>query len=82
MDPEGRQHSPGGDQNPKQRRSLRSLNALTTRFVKLLQEAEGGVLDLKEVSETSQSHSTSSTYPKSGHVPSDFLHNEYNNIYT
>ncbi|XP_041792489.1 transcription factor E2F4-like [Chelmon rostratus] len=48
MDPEGRQHSPGGDQNPKQRRSLRSLNALTTRFVKLLQEAEGGVLDLKE----------------------------------
>uniref|UniRef100_A0A3B4XEK2 Uncharacterized protein n=1 Tax=Seriola lalandi dorsalis TaxID=1841481 RepID=A0A3B4XEK2_SERLL len=39
------------DQNPKYQRSLRSLNVLAARFVKLLQEAEGGTLDLKEVSE-------------------------------
>lgn len=51
MDYEG---SPGEvtvmtDQKPKCHRSTRSLNMLTRRFVKLLQEAEGGVLDLKEV---------------------------------
>ncbi|XP_022595323.1 transcription factor E2F4-like [Seriola dumerili] len=53
MDPEGGPHSPDGetampDQNPKYQRSLRSLNVLAARFVKLLQEAEGGTLDLKE----------------------------------
>ncbi|XP_070760125.1 transcription factor E2F4-like [Enoplosus armatus] len=36
------------DKNPKYQRSLRSLNVLATRFVGLLQEAEGGVLDLKD----------------------------------
>ncbi|XP_040891359.1 transcription factor E2F4-like [Toxotes jaculatrix] len=53
MDPEWSPHSPGGetalpDQNPKNQRSLRSLHVMATRFVKLLQEAEGGQLDLKE----------------------------------
>ncbi|XP_040010564.1 transcription factor E2F4-like isoform X2 [Xiphias gladius] len=53
MDPEGSPHSPDGetakpDQNPKYQRSLRSLHVLAARFVTLLQEAEGGVLDLKE----------------------------------
>ncbi|XP_018523484.1 transcription factor E2F4 [Lates calcarifer] len=53
MDAELSPHSPDGDtdmpdQNPKSQRSLRSLHLLATRFVKLLQEAEGGVLDLKE----------------------------------
>ncbi|KAI3377862.1 hypothetical protein L3Q82_008997 [Scortum barcoo] len=52
MDPEV-PHSPDGETSkpghtPKNQRSLRSLNVLTTRFVKLLQEAEGGVLDLKD----------------------------------
>lgn len=56
MDPEEIPHSPDEetvlpDQHPKYQRSLRSLNVLATRFVKLLQEAEGGVLDLKDVSE-------------------------------
>lgn len=56
MDPEGGPHSPEGepattDQNPKNQRSLRSLHTLATRFVRLLQKADGGVLDLKEVSE-------------------------------
>lgn len=37
------------DQHPKYQRSLRSLNLMAIRFVKLLQEAEGGMLDLKEV---------------------------------
>ncbi|XP_045888097.1 transcription factor E2F4-like isoform X1 [Micropterus dolomieu] len=53
MEPEDSPHSPDGeavmpDQNPKYQRSLRSLNVLATRFVRLLQETEGGVLDLKE----------------------------------
>ncbi|XP_070819459.1 transcription factor E2F4-like [Chaetodon trifascialis] len=52
MDPGGRQHISGAtavpDLNPKHQRSLRSLNVLATRFVRLLQEAEDGVLDLKE----------------------------------
>ncbi|KAG8001514.1 Transcription factor E2F5 [Nibea albiflora] len=53
MDPEGSLTSPVGDctvveQNPKYQRSLRSLNVLATRFVMLLQEAEGGVLDIKD----------------------------------
>lgn len=39
------------DQIPKSQRSLRSLNVLATKFIKLLQEAEDGVLDLKHVSE-------------------------------
>ncbi|XP_067446706.1 transcription factor E2F5-like [Thunnus thynnus] len=52
MDPEGNPHSPDGetamsDQSPKYQRCQRSLNVLTTRFVRLLQEAQGGVLDLK-----------------------------------
>lgn len=70
MDPGGSPHSPGGDtavpdESPKYQRSLRSLNALATRFVRLLQEAEGGVLDLKDVSELRgpQSHSTAHTGP-------------------
>ncbi|XP_029353811.1 transcription factor E2F5-like isoform X2 [Echeneis naucrates] len=46
-------HSPYGetamsDQSPKYQRSLRSLNMLTLKFVNLLQEAEGGILDLKD----------------------------------
>ncbi|XP_026233929.1 transcription factor E2F5-like isoform X2 [Anabas testudineus] len=53
MDPEVSPHSPDEetvlpDQIPKYQRSMRSLNLLATRFVKLLQEAEDGVLDLKE----------------------------------
>ncbi|KAM9366971.1 transcription factor E2F4-like [Symphorus nematophorus] len=53
MDPEESPHSPDEDttmpdQNHKYQRSLRSLNVLATGFVRLLQEAEGGVLDLKE----------------------------------
>ncbi|TMS13422.1 Transcription factor E2F4 [Larimichthys crocea] len=53
MDPESTPTSPDGDctvveQNPKYQRSLRSLNVLATRFVMLLQEAEGGVLDIKD----------------------------------
>lgn len=56
MDPEGSPRSPEGDtatsdQNPKYQRNLRSLNLLTTRFVSLLQDSTGGVLDLKEVSD-------------------------------
>ncbi|XP_054465117.1 transcription factor E2F4-like isoform X2 [Anoplopoma fimbria] len=53
MDPEGNSQIPDGetttpDQNPKYQRSLRSLHMLATRFVRLLQEAEGGVLDLRD----------------------------------
>ncbi|XP_073320446.1 transcription factor E2F5-like [Pagrus major] len=53
MDPEESPHSPDRDtsvpeQNPKCHRSTRSLNLLATRFVRLLQDAEGGVLDLKD----------------------------------
>ncbi|XP_030271287.1 transcription factor E2F4-like [Sparus aurata] len=53
MDPEGSPHSPDRDtpmpeQIPKCHRSTRSLNLLATRFVRLLQEAEGGVLDIKD----------------------------------
>uniref|UniRef100_A0A8C3AXX0 E2F/DP family winged-helix DNA-binding domain-containing protein n=1 Tax=Cyclopterus lumpus TaxID=8103 RepID=A0A8C3AXX0_CYCLU len=48
MDPEGSPHSPDADQIPKYQRSLRSLHMLATRFVRLLQEAEGGLLDLKD----------------------------------
>lgn len=56
MDPQGNPHCLDGDtamsdQNPKYQRNLRSLNLLTTRFVSLLQESTGGVLDLKEVSD-------------------------------
>ena len=56
MDPGGIPQSPDGEtatsgQIPKYRRSLRSLNVLAARFVALLQEAEGGTLDLKDVSE-------------------------------
>lgn len=39
------------DQIPKYQRSLRSLNLLAIKFVKLLQEADEGILDLKDVSE-------------------------------
>uniref|UniRef100_A0A3Q3IEP8 E2F/DP family winged-helix DNA-binding domain-containing protein n=1 Tax=Monopterus albus TaxID=43700 RepID=A0A3Q3IEP8_MONAL len=35
-------------QYPKYKRNLRSLNLLTMKFVRLLQEAEDGVLDLKD----------------------------------
>lgn len=61
MDPESTPTSPVGDctvveQNPKYQRSLRSLNVLATRFVMLLQEAEGGVLDIKDVSELTYSN--------------------------
>ncbi|XP_068430738.1 transcription factor E2F5-like [Clinocottus analis] len=50
MDSEG---SPDGettslDPNPKYRRNLRSLHMLATKFIRLLQEAQGGVLDLKD----------------------------------
>ncbi|CAK6954900.1 transcription factor E2F4-like [Scomber scombrus] len=53
MDPEGNPNGSDGeiaipDPNPKYQRCLRSLNVLTTKFVRLLQEAEGGVLDLKD----------------------------------
>ncbi|KAM8761889.1 transcription factor E2F4-like isoform 1-T3 [Acanthopagrus schlegelii] len=53
MDLEGSPHSPDTDspmpeQNLKCHRSTRSLNLLATRFVRLLQEAEGGVLDIKD----------------------------------
>nr|XP_046241757.1 transcription factor E2F4-like [Scatophagus argus]XP_046241766.1 transcription factor E2F4-like [Scatophagus argus] len=53
MDPEGGPHSPNKgnampNENPRCQRSLRSLNALTTKFVSLLQEAEDGVMDLRE----------------------------------
>ncbi|XP_070687644.1 transcription factor E2F5-like [Pempheris klunzingeri] len=55
MDPEGSPHSSCGetailDQNPKcqrSQRSLKSLHLLATRFIRLLQAAEGGLLDLK-----------------------------------
>lgn len=71
MDPEGIPHSPYGetamsDQNPKYQRSLRSLNVLATKFVRLLQEAEGGVLDLKDVSELITLH----THPNTGNSSS------------
>ncbi|XP_054865466.1 transcription factor E2F5-like [Amphiprion ocellaris] len=36
------------DQIPKYQRSLRSLHLLTTKFVRILQEAKGGELDLRE----------------------------------
>ncbi|XP_051800878.1 transcription factor E2F5-like isoform X2 [Acanthochromis polyacanthus] len=36
------------DQIPKYQRSLRSLHVLTTKFVGILQEAEDGVMDLRE----------------------------------
>uniref|UniRef100_UPI0037E75287 transcription factor E2F5-like n=1 Tax=Semicossyphus pulcher TaxID=241346 RepID=UPI0037E75287 len=53
MDPEGSSHSPEGEttlleNNLIYQRSLRSLSLLATRFVKMLQEAEEGVLDLKD----------------------------------
>jgi len=55
MDPEGSQLSPDGetptlDHNPKYQRKLKSLHLLATKFIRLLQEAEDGVLDLKDVS--------------------------------
>ncbi|TDH17126.1 hypothetical protein EPR50_G00005080 [Perca flavescens] len=54
MDPERSPNSPDevtatpDQQNPKYQRSLRSLHMLTTRFVSMLQQADGGVLDLKQ----------------------------------
>ncbi|KAL6113161.1 e2f4 [Pungitius sinensis] len=53
MDCEGIPHSPdeespSPDQIPKNQRSLKSLHMLATRFVGLLQEAENGLLDLKD----------------------------------
>ncbi|XP_039650949.1 transcription factor E2F4-like isoform X1 [Perca fluviatilis] len=54
MDPECSPNSPDevtatpDQQNPKYQRSLRSLHMLTTRFVSMLQQADGGVLDLKQ----------------------------------
>ncbi|KAM4592396.1 transcription factor E2F4-like [Odontesthes bonariensis] len=52
MDPDGSPSSPDEetlvlDRNLKCPRSLRSLSMLATRFVKLLQDSEGGELDLK-----------------------------------
>lgn len=59
MDLEDSPHSPDEDtsmpeQNPKYKRSLRSLHVLTTKFVQLLQESETGELDLRDVSEPTQ----------------------------
>lgn len=56
MDPEGSPHSADEetatpDQIPKYQRSMRSLHMLATKFLVLLQEADGGVLDLKDVSD-------------------------------
>ena len=60
MDPQGSPPSPdhGPDvetatpeTNPTYKRSLRSLHMLAVKFVRLLQEAKGGELDLKDVSE-------------------------------
>ncbi|XP_026175823.1 transcription factor E2F4-like [Mastacembelus armatus] len=53
MDPEGSPHSEDGEaampgHNPQCQRSVRSLHVLTIKFVRLLQEAEDGVLDLKD----------------------------------
>ncbi|TNN87441.1 Transcription factor E2F4 [Liparis tanakae] len=53
MDPEGSPLSPDGDiptldHNPKYQRKLKSLHLLATKFIRLLQEAEDGVLDLKD----------------------------------
>ncbi|KAF3686386.1 Transcription factor E2F5 [Channa argus] len=53
MDPEGGPHSPKQeaptpDEIPKYQRNMRSLNFLATRFVRLLEVAENGVVDLKE----------------------------------
>ncbi|KAM7406185.1 hypothetical protein PAMP_000579 [Pampus punctatissimus] len=53
MDPEGNPHSPDeetdmSEETPKYQRSLKSLNVMTKRFVRLLQEAEGGVLHLQD----------------------------------
>ncbi|KAL7405858.1 hypothetical protein ABVT39_008807 [Epinephelus coioides] len=53
MDPEGSPHSADEetatpDQIPKYQRSMRSLHMLATKFLVLLQEADGGVLDLKD----------------------------------
>lgn len=36
-----------GEKPTKGRRQERSLGVLTTRFVKMLQEADGGIVDLK-----------------------------------
>ncbi|XP_040056524.1 transcription factor E2F5 [Gasterosteus aculeatus] len=53
MDLDGNPHSPdeestSPDEIPKNRRSLKSLHILATRFVGLLQDAEHGLLDLKD----------------------------------
>ncbi|KAK9542701.1 hypothetical protein VZT92_000540 [Zoarces viviparus] len=51
MDLEGSPHSPDGETTtpePKYQRSRRSLTLLATRFVSLIQEAEGGLLDLRD----------------------------------
>lgn len=53
MDPEDSPHSPDEDtsmpeQNPKYKRSQRSLHVLTTKFVQLLQESKSGELDLRD----------------------------------
>lgn len=56
MDPLGSPHSPEEDTsftepNVIYQRGLRSLRLTATKFVKMLQEAEGCELDLKEVSQ-------------------------------
>ena len=79
MDPEGSPHSPDRDtpvpeQISKCHRSTRSLNLLATRFVRLLQEAEGGVLDIKDVSElTPVNHTAQQTLNTTNteHNPAD-----------
>lgn len=43
------------DQEPKSRRA-ESLAEITKRFLRLLQESEDGILDLKEASEGLRSH--------------------------
>lgn len=55
MEPEVGPHSPDEDsavpdQALRYQRSLKSLHMLATRFLEFLQEAEGGVVDLREVS--------------------------------
>ncbi|XP_060901792.1 transcription factor E2F4-like isoform X1 [Labrus mixtus] len=52
MNPEDSPHSPKGEAVLAEQilcqRSLKSLRLLATRFVKMLQEAEGGVVDIRE----------------------------------
>lgn len=46
------------DQNPTSRRTQRSLIVLTGKFMKLIQEAKDGELDLKDVSHATQTTNT------------------------